>query len=140
MTEPDRFTYLRLSPFRMPHQYEPDRRQGLTTAAADLAIMRAMHGECVAIMCQTAVRADLAIQTLRERLEPFAHFLTPDLPLWRRKGVLNLGNGGSVHVYCREDKGKTEGLRARVVISDLDDAIDITTIPKGCPFDTRMFQ
>lgn len=135
--EREGFTHLRIEAQRMPHQFARNRRQGLTTAAADLAIMEALHGGRVAICCATGPGARRAYVTMRERMLPIMPFLyQPVFPQDNRILI----NSGAIRIFSLSEYSAMKGYRASLAISDMDDAIDLTSIPAGLPFDPRMFR
>lgn len=131
------FTYQRIEAHRAPHQFVRDRRQGLTTTAADLAIMEALHGGRVAICCASEQRAQHMYATVRERMMPIMPMLAP--PTFPQGNRILIGSG-AINIFGLDERPVMKGYRATLAISDMDDAIDLTSIPDGVPFDPRMFR
>jgi hypothetical protein len=132
----NRYTYLRVSPFRSPHAYEADRQQGLTTVAVDLAIMEALRGGRVILVATNSMRLERVEKMLRGQIS----FLPIPQPGWLKHGV-SFDNGGFICLHNMQSGTNTlEGGRFTTAISDLGDVVDITGIPEGSPFDTRMFR
>lgn len=132
----DRYTYLRVSPFRRPHAVEADSQQGLTGVAIDLAIMEALRGGRVVLSSVNSQKMDSIKKELRKQIS----LLPIPQPGWLKHGV-SFDNGGFIRLHSVQDNTDTmEGGQFTAAISDLGDVVDITGIPEGWPFDIRMFQ